>query len=78
MNEAGAGGGAFPLPHHCVGQPAYHCHEHGNPQVLQPGRRGHAATCNTIVQSFMLLITMPLGGITGEPRLFRLIMGREA
>ena len=27
-------------------------------------------TCNTIVQSFMLMVTMPLGGITGGTRRF--------
>lgn len=31
----------------------------------QPGEGDMLLTCNTIVQSFMLLITMPLGGITG-------------
>ena len=30
-----------------------------------PDRSGMLLTCNTIVQSFMLIITMPLGGITG-------------
>ncbi|MFQ9703669.1 MAG: MATE family efflux transporter [Enterocloster clostridioformis] len=30
-----------------------------------PERSGMLLTCNTIVQSFMLIITMPLGGITG-------------
>lgn len=30
-----------------------------------PGNGDMLLTCNTIVQSFMLLITMPLGGITG-------------
>lgn len=30
-----------------------------------PGEGDMLLTCNTIVQSFMLLITMPLGGITG-------------
>lgn len=31
----------------------------------KPGQGDMLLTCNTIVQSFMLLITMPLGGITG-------------
>lgn len=31
----------------------------------KPGEGDMLLTCNTIVQSFMLLITMPLGGITG-------------
>ena len=30
-----------------------------------PERSGMLLTCNTIVQSFMLIITMPLGGISG-------------
>lgn len=30
-----------------------------------PGESDMLLTCNTIVQSFMLIITMPLGGITG-------------
>lgn len=31
-----------------------------------PGRGDMLLTCNTILQSFMLVVTMPLGGITGS------------
>ena len=34
-------------------------------KFARPGDGDMLLTCNTIVQSFMLLITMPLGGITG-------------
>ncbi|MFQ7854671.1 MAG: hypothetical protein ACLRIS_05630 [Flavonifractor plautii] len=55
---------ACPLPHHRHGQHPADRAEHCAPALRRAGAGDTLVTCATIVQSYLLLITMPMGGLT--------------